>query len=211
MPRDSQRSRVYAWEREVKSLTSFRYHHAIEDAQQFMDAIWVIERARFDRAGHPPPRIFAASRRRHRPTANNKSQRIKLPEFAREEWTILHEMAHCILPPGIHHGPRFVATFMGMACRHLKQDLQLLQKTADAHGVAYDRRCLGPVPAPNLGARAIAALKCEGAMTPMDLSCWLSTDTKEGHVSERQLRAALLWPIRRGEARLLRGKVVALV
>ena len=99
-----------------------------------------------------------------------------------------------------------MAILIGLACRYLEHDANELMRLADEGGVTYDVRSIGAIPVHGPQWRALKALEIEGPMSPVDLACWLSIGTYHEAVTPRQVRGALLRPIRDGRVRLLRGK-----
>ena len=205
---DTQRSRVYAWERKAVRLQGGEIYTAtwatLNEVQTWAAPIWRAERARYGKAGHAAPSIERPHRGQRRALAHYDG-RITLPRWARNPWVVLHEMAHQ-LAYGDKHGPRFVGVLIGLASRHLGYDAYELMRQADAAGVKYAVRSIGSVPVFGTQARALQALQQEGPMSPMDLACWLSIGTAYEAVTERQIRAALLRPAMAGMVRLLRGR-----
>jgi hypothetical protein len=201
-PRDGQRSLVYAWEKAASSgacgIPTFK---TLAECQAFMNPIWNAERARYGRASVEAPAIERPARGQKRALAH-ASHKITLPKWARNEWVILHEMAHRLTPTGEAHGPRFVAVLIGLLARHAGyQSNQLMQSAAGA-GVRYFAKSVGTVPAPpalNLSDRLVRLMPVAEIDAAFELD-----------VSWRQVRGASLTLIRRGQARWLRGKLVAL-
>lgn len=109
MPRDSQRSAVYAWEarlcgpdRELLSLPACR---------ALMLRAW-----RDSVPPGPPPQVRAGNGHRY---AYGNSSEIVLPAWARNPHTVLHETAHAVVDYWCEiggyelpdHGPEFVRVF----------------------------------------------------------------------------------------------------
>jgi hypothetical protein len=202
--RDTQRSRVYAWERHASGGTlHVPTMQTLEEATEFLAPIWRAERGRYGRAKVPAPVIERPSWGQRRAIAHH-DHRITLPRASRNPWTILHEAAHR-LTPGDGHGPRFVGVLIGLLARHHGQDAQALMASADAMGVKYHVRSIGAVPVRETGpAEAVMrAVQEQGPMSEMDLACWLD-------LSYRQVRGAALSLIRAGRARWLRHKLTSL-
>lgn len=204
---DTQRSAVYAWERAVALVDRRDLYTAtwdsLDDVRAWAEPIWRKERGRYGRAGKAVPAIERPHRGQRSAIAHYDG-RITLPRWARSPWVVLHEMAHH-LAFGDRHGPRFVGVLIGLAARHLGHDACELMRLADEGCVKYSVRSIGVVSVFGLQERALKALATEGPMSPMDLACWLSIGTAYDAATVTQIRAALLWPVRRGQVRLVRG------
>jgi len=207
--RDTQRSRVYAWEKRVAEIERRDFFmpewETLDEVVAWATPIWRSERGRYGRARVPVPSFQRPTWGQGRAYAFTGSHRITLPRWTRGPWMVLHELAH-LLVNNHGHGPRFVGALMGLVCRHLEYDATDLMQLADECGVKYDVRSIGSVPTHGLQWRAERALAVEGPMTAIDLACWLSIGTRHEAVSWRQVHGALLRPIAAGRVRLLRGK-----
>lgn len=211
MARDSQRSKVYAWERRVARLEKRSIYQSdpasVEAVAQWINPIWIAERARYGRPSQPCPEVRPAKWGQTNALAYVDRQVMALPRWSRNQWVIVHELTHLLLPVGTRHGPRFVGALIGVASRHLDFDPDELLAAAEEFGLKVDRRTIGAVPERGIQWRSLRALKIQGPMTPMDLACWLSIGTGGTVATERQVRASLLRPIAAGKVRLLRGKL----
>jgi hypothetical protein len=144
--RDTQRSRVYAWERAVTAGACYSQTiKSVEEVAAFLKPIWLAERGRYGRANVPLPEIHHGHWGQRRALAYNY-HRISLPKWARNPWVILHEAAHLLDRKNFDHGPRFVGILIGLAARHLGHDADDLMEKADEMGVRYDVRSIGAVP-----------------------------------------------------------------
>lgn len=211
MTRDTQRSRVYEWERRVAKLERRDFYapkwESLADVIAWARPIWRSERGRYGRPGSVMPTIDRPAWGQRRALAYTYERRITLPRWARSPWVMLHELAHTLIKTGdVPHGSRFVGVLMGLVCRHLDYDVTELMRLADETGVKYDVRSIGSVPVRGVQWRAQKALEIEGPMSPMDLACWLSLGTYHEPVTARQVRGAMLGLMRQGKIRLLRGK-----
>jgi putative metallohydrolase (TIGR04338 family) len=211
MPRDTQRSRVYEWERRGAALERRDFYapkwESLADVITWVKPIWRSERGRYGRAGAGMPAIERPAWGQRRALAYTSERRITLPRWARSPWVMLHELAHTLISArDIPHGPRFMGVLIGLVCRHLEYDATELMRIADEAGVKYDVRSIGTVPVRGVQWRAQKALEVEGPMSPMDLACWLSLGSYHEPVTARQVRGAMLGLVRAGKARLLRGK-----
>lgn len=187
--RDSQRSRVYAWERRAVSDYADRpTFDSLEECEAFMHPIWRTERGRMGLAKRAAPALSRNLWGKRNATAHGTTE-IKLPKWARSPEVILHEMAHC-LTHGDRHGPRFVGCFIGLLARHHGQDANDLMPLADEMGVRYNVRTVGAVPVHSLSeklARLLPVFYMEAAVK-LD-------------VSYRTVYGAALVLIRQGRAR----------
>jgi putative metallohydrolase (TIGR04338 family) len=210
-PRDSQRSRVYAWERRASVELAGRDLYEAEfkslaECEAFAAPIWRKERGRVGLAGTAAPSIERPNRGQRRALAHH-DHRITLPKWARSRWVILHELAHRLTPVDEAHGPRFVGVLIGLLSRWLDLDSAELMRYADEGGVGYHVRSIGLVPVHGPAWHVERALRTQAPMTPMDLSAHLVIVT--GYFATPKIvRGAALALIRAGKARWLRGKLV---
>lgn len=93
--------------------------------------------------------------------------RITLPAFSRNPWVILHELAHCLSPSGVHHGPEFAGVYLHLvrAVLGAEAGAALLAEFRTAPKVRHNRKGI-PDPKPvesltELRARQRAAAKRE--------------------------------------------------
>lgn len=96
--RDTQRSRVYAWERLVAKLERRDFYaptwDALEDVVSWARPIWRAERGRYGRPGAAMPAIDRPAWGQRRALAYLWQRKITLPKWARSPWVTIHEMAH---------------------------------------------------------------------------------------------------------------------
>lgn len=213
MARDTQRSRVYAWEQAcVAQLAHSSIYDAefktLEECADYAAPIWRKERGRVGLARAAGPRIERPHRGQRKGLAHPDG-RITLPRWARSRWVILHEMAHLLTPRDEPHGPRFVGVLIGLIARHLDYDATQLMALADEMGVKYHVRTVGVVPVRGPVWHVERVVRLHGPMTEMDLACHLSL--AEGiDITPPQVRGAALHLIKCGRARWLRHKLVLL-
>ncbi len=212
--RDTQRSRVYAWEAlAVQQCTGRSIHDpdfkTLDECIAFADPIWRRERGRLGLAGKAAPPIERPSWGQTSALAH-ASHRITLPRWARSRWVILHELAHRLTPDrstDAGHGPRFVGCLIGLASRWIGYDASLLMRLADEAGVKYHVRTIGIVPVRGLAWHVERLLRAEKPMTAMRMAMHLAL--ADGViVNYKQVSGAALPLIRAGRARWLRGKLV---
>lgn len=204
--RDSQRSRVYAWERKATPLSVWEpVFKTVEEAGAWLAPIWRKERGRVGQSFAPMPAVKPGHWGQRRALAHH-NHTISLPKWARSPWVVLHEAAHRLTPDDEAHGARFVGVLIGLACRHLDLDADTLMRAADEAGVKYHVRSIGVVPIHGPAWHLERALTSEGAMTPIEVACWLDIGCAVS-VSSKQVRGAALTLIRAGRVRWWRGKL----
>lgn len=214
-PRDTQKSRCYAWERAAnKELLGRSLYEsepgfeALEACEAFLNPIWRAERGRVGLAKAPPPTLSRNLWGQRSASATGHHE-LKLPKWARSRWVMLHELAHRLTPADAGHGGRFVGVLIGLLARHVGLDADRLMRLADEHGLKYHVRSIGVVPIFGPVKLVEHILVTERPMTAMDIACALSL----GHgadIDVRQVRGAALNLIRAGRARWLRGKLTPL-
>lgn len=129
-PRDSQRQKVYDWER--NNVSGFREGISLDECRKFA--------ARVCRDSHFMADVTDGRGRR---SACAYSHRICLPTGCRTKAIVLHELAHCMLQQysDYHayagHGPEFVRVYMWLLQRYHKQSLRTLRATAKLCRVKY--------------------------------------------------------------------------
>lgn len=197
-PRDSQRSRVYAWQRTLNGYDCPPEWKTIQEVSAWAEPVWRTERGRYGLARKEAPEFVAAGWGQRR-ALSYRSHKISLPLWARKRSVVLHEMAHRLAPTGEAHGPRFVAILMGLLARHAGFNLQDMMEKADQQGVKYHARSVGTVPLQSLTEQLWALLP----ISEMDAACELD-------VSWRQVRGASIRLLTHKRARWLRGKLVRL-
>jgi putative metallohydrolase (TIGR04338 family) len=201
--RDSQRSRVYAWERAIRNRDE-RGFNSIDEVEAFALPIWRKERGRYGLAKAAPPRFKAARWGQRRAIAYD-SHEISLPRgWGRQPSVVLHELAHRLTPSDAQaHGPRFVAVLIGLLARHAGYDAQRLVEVAEAMGVRYHARSIGAVPATALSSKVEQLIRRDGPMGDVDIAIALD-------VHWRQVRGAVLVLAKAGRARWFRKRLILL-
>lgn len=154
MKRDSQRSKVYAWERAIGYFNDAT-EWPIEQCEAYARQVWRSERGRYGLARRPAPAIL---RGRGRSVAAYGGGWIRLARRGRRPMTILHELAHC-LNPGGRHDARFAGIVTGLYCRHLGMDSEALLGAALEFGVKVNLTAIGKVPDYGWHRRAVDALE----------------------------------------------------
>ena len=129
--RDSQRSRVYAWEDRVIAPRDAG-QIAFTAAQGMVDAIWAEMGLR-----HPPrvERLPAQARTR---IADANRLTLRLPAST-PSWCLLHELAHAMTTThdgcSEGHGPDFVGIYVQLLGRYLRLEQDWLLRTLADAGV----------------------------------------------------------------------------
>jgi len=92
-PRDSQRSRVYAWERAAVQEAKLDFHEpdieAVDECRNRAVPIWTSERGRYGLQNIPVPAI-ERPQMGQRAAIAHPDHRITHPCSARSRWVILH-------------------------------------------------------------------------------------------------------------------------
>lgn len=128
--RDTQRSKVYRWER--------RWVLGWDGPEMTLDECRaLVERVLKAFGGRSFPRIADGRGTR---IARGSRYRISLPRWARRRPIVLHEVAHALLPRGISmlggfgvipgHGPEFVRLFIELLVRYNGEDRRELCRLA---------------------------------------------------------------------------------
>lgn len=136
--RDSQRSRVYAWERsQAWWQAAYRGRRYAEVPNSVVQPLALSEcekyLSRVLRKAGAAPVVVADGR--GSPNAKGSSWRIQLPTFARTRPIMLHEAAHSIAAQrGVddRHGPNFARIYIDLLARHLHLPAGELLKSARA-------------------------------------------------------------------------------
>lgn len=97
--RDSQRSKVYGWERLLNPKDE-QEELSLAECEQLVKDVWAAYR--------PHQRLPRVADGRGTRNATGSSWKINLPLWSRNRITVLHETAHSLNPPGPAHGPDFV-------------------------------------------------------------------------------------------------------
>lgn len=109
--RDSQRSAVYAWERQVaRKYPALKRELTLEQCREMVHRVW---EDYFGSASKPPEILDGRGRRR----ACGGRWSISLPRWSRSPYVVLHETAHAF---GAHHqhGPNFARLYLELMNRY---------------------------------------------------------------------------------------------
>ena len=124
--RDSQRSKLYKAEREIKSPLADERIETVPEIQKWVDKIcsyaWFKRRfgndIRIEVEDGRGRRSAQGERCLYRRLKNDNIEiydgYIKLPIWARKKWVILHEMAHAVCPYKPGHGRYFARCFLSL-------------------------------------------------------------------------------------------------
>src|SRR3990167_5038700 len=139
--RDSQRSKVYAWEKEI-FLNYDKNELSLEQCQALINLIW---RA-YEPNENPPELKDGRGTRR----ATGERDFINLPTWARNRPVVVHEVTHSLLSYHTHHGPEFMRLYIellvrfgetGMGRRELLKSARLSKlKIGKATNIPFPKR-----------------------------------------------------------------------
>lgn len=176
MPRDSQRQKVYNAERvldhspstlehdrrERLSPTVYRTYASQETCQAFVDRVvrsrfWGSMLAKTTRSwlNGPPRKVTVGPGKGHRKATAYGLSHIELPIWARKDWVILHELAHCLTDAmyarTAPHGREFCSVYLKLVKRFLGDEwAEKLKESFREHRVKWTL----PRRSPTAGRRA---------------------------------------------------------
>lgn len=132
--RDYQKSKCYAWEREVIAPKGGAFV-AYDDAQNLVNFIWEAEGLKY------PPQICRLDPRNTTAEATGGRFEVHIRDRV-QTWVILHELAHS-MTSNIHdqtvaHRAPWVGVYMNLVVKYLGIPLLVLAATATRMGVEYD-------------------------------------------------------------------------
>lgn len=132
--RDSQRGKVYSWEKKVIAPTGNGSKISIDIARGMVNAIWREMGLR-----HPPIVDHLPKQSRFQGSANRAC--ISLQEYV-ESWVVLHEIAHSMTSThdhlSAHHGPIFVGVYIILLEKYLRLDRCFLLDSLQQNGIRID-------------------------------------------------------------------------
>lgn len=139
--RDTQRSKVYRWERLAVDDWPVGIHQepvlTLDECQALVNRIYRLNGPRFPK-GHfmaGKPRWGIPKVKHSRGTwAWGGSRWIKLPPWARDPKVVCHEAAHGLVE-GDHHGPYYVRVYIELLARYCGKDRAGLLASAKEAGV----------------------------------------------------------------------------
>ena len=196
-PRDTQRSRVYAWERSLNGASMHVGSLSLENVAAMVAKVWRAERGRYGLSNAPSPGVECG--RGARRAFVRSSHSLVFPRWARNEWVVLHELAHRLTPHDAGHGPRFVACLIGLASRHMGRDVQLLIDSLAEFCVKVDLRSVGAIPARSMADKLFSLCPISMMDAAVELDC-----------SYRKVQGWALVLSNQGRARWLRKKLTAI-
>ena len=131
MSRDSQKSKVYAWENSLNQGV----HLPFGAITPYVARVWAGEQLQW------PPLVEKLHKNNGHAGLGGR-HRVSFPVSGASELTILHEVAHamCATINGHSdaHGPTFVGVYIKLLEKHLSIPLPLLLYTAEKFKVKYD-------------------------------------------------------------------------
>jgi hypothetical protein len=129
--RDTQRSRVYAWEDRVIAPRDAS-QVAFAAAQGMVDAIWS------EMGLHHPPRVERLPAQARTRIADANRLTLRLPAST-PSWCLLHELAHAMTTThdgrSDGHGPGFVGIYVQLLGRYLRLEQDWLLRTLTEAGI----------------------------------------------------------------------------
>lgn len=136
MIRDSQRNKVYTWERSVVSPRD-TIRIPLDRIQGLVNYIWRAEGLEYPPVVEPLHTNDTAGGRGCR-------TRVRFPEHGTYTWIVIHELAHAMNSSIFSeedaeindiHGPNFVGIYVNLINKYLKIDLMLLLGSIKAHKI----------------------------------------------------------------------------
>jgi len=130
MARDSQRQAVYNWGVRVRSKFG-ALTLTLEECQELINKVYDDYKP-----GAKPPKAVRKQQRRGPASYYPYEHKIVLPQWARNELTVLHEVAHAIAGPndGAWHGPVFAALLIQLWVEYLDLPRPILARLAIPNG-----------------------------------------------------------------------------
>lgn len=134
--RDTQKSKVYAWESEKISPLD-RSHVPFDQIQNIVNYVWSNEGLKY------PPKVSEMPANARKVLATGERMNLRFPARGVATWVILHELAHSLNSSiddidnedNDRHGPNFVGLYMQLLIKYLKLDQIMLLGTARMHKV----------------------------------------------------------------------------
>jgi hypothetical protein len=117
MTRDSQKQKVYDWERNVIAPLGKR-SVPFDQAQAFVDGVWLAHGWLY------PPQVSAMPKQATRTLATGWRSEIRLPAYT-PDWVILHELAHALTSNENGHNDGHGADFVGVYIKLLERVLNI--------------------------------------------------------------------------------------
>ncbi len=134
--RDSQKSKLYAWENRECDALRYDHKHECEPQMEIREIKKLVTRVARD-YGLSHRKVRVKDGRGRRAACYCASERaIKLPRWARREVVVLHELAHWLIQVFGHynnasHGREFTGVFMELLRRYHGLDLAVMQQSAN--------------------------------------------------------------------------------
>lgn len=124
MPRDSQKSAVYAWENTIPEK-ELHGDWTLEQCRALVDRVWADYRP-----GQRSPEVRPGFGHRN---ATGSRYTIQLPLWSRQPIVVLHETAHSLLPINSTHGPDFATLLLDLMARYAGVDKGAARKLGIEH------------------------------------------------------------------------------
>lgn len=140
-PRDSQRQRLYNWERTLERTVHGKpQSQPVELAEAQSICNMVCNHFKIRRRRWP---TVTDGRARKRAAYNIADNKVKLPRWCRDQWMTLHEMSHFLVCfrwglDRAPHGREFVSIYMYLLEKFAGVDRKLMARLANDFGLAFD-------------------------------------------------------------------------
>lgn len=126
--RDSQRSKVYEWER--LEFNGDNEMLSLESCQAICDKFASHTLTGFNLTA-------TDGRRRRNACAKIDKHQVCLPRWSRKAWIVLHEIAHHLAyhPTHADHGRQFMQEYVQLLAKYYNRDLETLRNSAVGYGL----------------------------------------------------------------------------
>lgn len=146
-PRDSQRSKLYAAERDTRGEHAGRSYKTIDQCQAFADHV---TKAAWTKKHMPALALYRRTVQHGGGASYARTDHytIWLPAWARCDMVILHELAHCFVTSHryAHHGREFAHAFLRLVRRFIGRDAHAaLRQSFRTHRVRCTLRRSAPL------------------------------------------------------------------
>lgn len=136
--RDSQKSKLYAWENRECDALRYDHKHECVPTMEISEIKKLVTRVARD-YGLSHRKVRVKDGRGRRAACYSANERaIKLPRWARREVVVLHELAHWLVQVMLYrqasiasHGKEFTGIFMELLRRYHSLDLSVMMQAAN--------------------------------------------------------------------------------